>query len=250
MSAPASSPARDVLAGYRSMWDRKPVLRVVYDDLFRRIAEACGPGTTLEIGGGSGNLAERLPDVVASDIQYAPWLNLVADAQRLPFADGTLGNIVMLDVLHHLEYPLTFLAEAERVLRPGGRVVMIEPAITPGSTLFYRFVHQEPVDMRQDPLAIGAVRPDRDPYDSNQAIPTLIATRHRDRFHRELPRLRIADVRWFSFAVYPLSGGFKPWSLVNAAAARIGLAIERYFEPVLGRVLGFRMMLVIEKRAG
>ncbi len=248
MSVPVPVAAPGALAGYRAMWDRKPVLRLVYDDLFRRIAEACGPGTTLEIGGGSGNLAERLPDVIASDIQYAPWLNLVADAQRLPFADGTLGNIVMLDVLHHLEYPLGFLAEAERVLRPGGRVVMIEPAITPGSSLFYRFVHQEPVDMSQDPLATGAARPDRDPYESNQAIPTLIATRHRDRFHGALPGMRIADVRWFSFAVYPLSGGFKPWSLVNAAVARVGLRLERFLEPLLGRAMGFRMMLVVEKR--
>lgn len=250
MSAPAPSADGEVLVGYRSMWDRKPVLRVVYDDLFRRIAEACGPGTTLEIGGGSGNLAERLPDVVASDIQYAPWLNLVADAQRLPFAAGTLGNIVMLDVLHHVEYPLHFLIEAERVLRPGGRVVMVEPAITPASTFFYRFIHQEAVDMRQDPLATGAPRPDRDPYESNQALPTLIATRHRERFHQTLPGLRIADVRWFSLAVYPLSGGFKPWSLVNATVARLGLRVERVLEPFLGRALGFRMMLVVEKRAG
>ena len=238
----------DPLAGYRSVWDRKPVLRVVYDDLFRRIAEACAPGVTLEIGGGSGNLKERLPEVVASDIQFAPWLDLVADAQRLPFPDGALSNMVMVDVLHHIEYPLVFFREAARALRPGGRIVMIEPAITPGSTLFYRFVHEEPVDMSADPLAVGAPRPDRNPYDSNQAIPTLIATSHRERFHQAMPDLKIADVKWFSFAVYPLSGGFKSWSLVNGAMAKLGLAIERRLEAALGRVVGFRMMLVIEKR--
>ncbi|HEX8168888.1 MAG TPA: class I SAM-dependent methyltransferase [Beijerinckiaceae bacterium] len=238
----------DPLAGYRSVWDRKPVLRVVYDDLFRRIAGACAPGLTLEIGGGSGNLKGRLPQVIASDIQFAPWLDLVADAQRLPFADGALSNMVMVDVLHHIEYPLAFFREAGRALRPGGRIVMIEPAITPGSTLFYRLVHEEPVDMSADPLAVGEPRPDRNPYESNQAIPTLIATRHRERFHEAMPGLRIADVRWFSFAVYPLSGGFKPWSLVNGAMAKLGLKLERWLEPALGRLAGFRMMLVIEKR--
>ena len=33
-------------------------------------------------------------------------VRFVADAQNLPFADGTLGNIVMVDVLHHIEYLL------------------------------------------------------------------------------------------------------------------------------------------------
>jgi SAM-dependent methyltransferase len=241
-------PNADPLAGYRSVWDRKPVLRVVYDDLFRRIAAACAPGVTLEIGGGSGNLKERLPQVIASDIQFAPWLDLVADAQRLPFPDGALSNMVMVDVLHHIEYPLKFFREAARALRPGGRIVMIEPAITPGSTLFYRLVHEELVDMSADPLAVGEPRPDRNPYDSNQAIPTLIATRHKERFHAAMPALRIADVRWFSFAVYPLSGGFKRWSLVNGAMARLGLKVERRLEAAFGRIAGFRMMLVIEKR--
>src|SRR5829696_3594560 len=235
----------DPLSGYRSVWDRKPVLRVVYDDLFRRIADACVPGVTLEIGGGSGHLKERLPEVIASDIQFAPWLDVVADAQRLPFPDGTLSNTVMVDVLHHIEYPLVFFREAERALRPGGRIVIIEPAITRGSTLFYRFVHEEPVDMSADPLVDGEPRPDRNPYDSNQAIPTLIATSHRERFHAAMPGLRIADLKWFSFAIYPLSGGLKSWSLVNGAMAKLGLAVERRLEPALGRIAGFRMMLVI-----
>lgn len=242
------APSADPLSGYRSVWERKPVLRVVYDDLFRRIAGACVPGVTLEIGGGSGNLKERLPQVLASDIQFAPWLDLVADAQRLPFPDGALSNMVMVDVLHHIEFPLVFFREAERALRPGGRIVMVEPAITPGSTLFYRLVHEEPVDMSADPLATGEPSPGRNPYDSNQAIPTLIATRHRERFHAAMPGLRIADVKWFSFAVYPLSGGFKPWSLLNPTTARLGLAAERPLERLLGRLAGFRMMLVIEKR--
>ena len=58
--------------------------------------------------------------VVATDIQFAPWLDCVADAQRLPLADATAANIVMIDVLHHLEFPVVFFREAARVLRPGG----------------------------------------------------------------------------------------------------------------------------------
>ncbi len=240
---PASGPLED----YRSVWDRKPVLRMIYDDFYDRIAAACRPGVTIEIGGGIGNLKRRLADVVATDIQSAPWLDCVADAQRLPFAERCASNIVMVDVLHHLEFPVVFFREAARVLRPGGRVLMVEPAITWGSTLFYRLFHHEPVRTSADVLLDGNPDPGRDPYDSNQAVPTLLATRERDRFHRMFPDLRIARTEWFSFAAYPLSGGFKPWSLVGEGLARRMLRIERRIEPVLGRFTAFRMMLVVEK---
>jgi SAM-dependent methyltransferase len=237
----------DPLARYRDVWHRKPVLRLIYDDFYQRIAAACRSGRTLEIGGGIGNLKARLADVVATDVQPAPWLDCVADAQRLPFAAGSAANIVMVDVLHHLEFPLTFFREAERVLAPGGRVIMVEPAITWGSTLFYRLIHHEPVRTSADPLMDGRPDPHRDPYDSNQAIPTLLATRDRARFHRLFPALRMMRVEWFSFLAYPLSGGFKPWSLLGEGGARRLLRLEQAIEPLLGRFAGFRLMLVIEK---
>src|ERR1700731_2796570 len=115
---------------YRTVWDDKPVLRTVYDEMYGRIVESCGAGPILEIGGGSGNLKKSVPHCISSDVQFSPTLDLVADAQRLPFRDASLGNIVMVDVLHHVEFPVRFLREAGRTLRPGGRLVMVEPAIT------------------------------------------------------------------------------------------------------------------------
>jgi SAM-dependent methyltransferase len=237
----------DPLADYREIWTRKPALRVIYNSFYDRIALACRPGLTIEIGGGIGNLKERLKDVVTTDIQVAPWLDCVADAQRLPFAAGKAANIVMVDVLHHLQSPLAFFREAARVLGEGGRVLMIEPAITWGSTLFYRALHHEPVRTSVDPLAEGSPLSKPDPYDANQAIPTLLATRDRARFHQRLPELRIRRVEWFAFAAYPLSGGFKRWSLIGPGAAGRLLDLERAIEPVLGRWMAFRMMLTVEK---
>lgn len=239
-----------ILDHYRSVWEQKAVLRAVYNDIFERLAARAVPGVTLEIGGGIGNLKERIPDLVSSDIQFAPWLDLVADAQKLPFADGALSNIVMLDVLHHIEFPVLLFREALRVLRPGGRIIMVEPAITPGSKLFYQMLHHEPVRMEVDPLLEGSPDQDRDPYDSNQAIPTLLATSHRDRFHAMFPGLMISEVQWFSLMAYPCSGGFKPWSLLTESMARAMLRIEKGVESSLGRHFGFRLLMVVEKTAG
>ena len=228
-------------------WERKPVLRAVYQDFYRRIAAACVPGVTLEIGGGIGNLKRHLPDVVASDIRFAPGLDCVVDAQLLPLAASAIANLVMVDVLHHLEDPLGFFHEAERALRPGGRIVMVEPAITPGSTLFYRLAHHEPVRTSVDPFDDRRPVGGRVPVDPNQAIPTLIATRHRARFHALLPALRIVRTDWFSLASYPLSGGFKPWVLIPAGLVRPLLQAERAVEGAVGRLAAFRLMLVVEK---
>jgi len=245
----AQSNPGDPLTNYADVWDRKPVLRAVYQDFYDRLAPECRPGTTIEIGGGIGNLKQRLGHVVATDVQFAPWLDCVADAQRLPFAAGAAANIVMVDVLHHLEFPTVFFREAARVLRPGGRVLMVEPAITYGSTLFYRLFHHEPVRTSAEALAEGTPDPRRDPYDSNQAIPTLLVTRERDRFQARFRDLRIVRVVWFGLAAYPLSGGFKPWSLLTAGMARQLLRFERTVEPLIGRLAAFRVMIVIEKKA-
>jgi hypothetical protein len=63
------------------------------------------------------------------------------------------------------------------------------------------------------------------------------------------PQFRIERVDWFSLVVYPLTGRFKPWSLISEAFARRVLQIERAIEPVVGKVAAFRMMLVVENAA-
>jgi SAM-dependent methyltransferase len=245
----AVAPVDPRTAENRFQWQRKPVLRAIYGDLYRRMAAHCAPGRTLEIGGGSGNFKEYATDVLASDIAFAPWLDLVADAQSLPVAARSLGNIVMFDVLHHLEFPRAFFAEAARVLRPGGRIVMVEPAITLASWPFYRFVHPEPVRMGEDPLREGRPSAGRDPFDANQAFPTLLATRHRQRFAALFPRLEFIRVDWLSLFAYPLSGGFRPWSAIPAGMVADVLRLESVLAPWLGRIMGFRLLLVIEVKS-
>lgn len=233
-------------AANRERWRGKPALRHIYQDLYRRMAASCRPGRTLEIGGGSGNLKEHLAGVISSDIGFAPWLDLVADAQRLPLAAASLANIVLFDVLHHIEFPRAFLAETARVLMPGGRLVMVEPAITPASWPFYRFAHPEPVRMGEDPLREGDPRRRRDAFEANQAFPTLLFGRHRRRFATLFPTLAIRRVEHLSLLAYPLSGGFQPWSAMPVRWVVPLLRLEDALAPWLGRLLAFRLFIVIE----
>ena len=94
----------------------------------------------LEIGcGEGGNLfrlhhhgtwvgVDRSPAKVAFAATQLPAVRFAAaDASRLPFGDGAFGAVWVRDLLHHVPAPAHALAEAVRVLAPGGRLTVLEP---------------------------------------------------------------------------------------------------------------------------
>src|SRR5437763_11302272 len=165
----------DALAEQETAWNRRPLLRRLYNEWFdliiARLASVEGP--TVELGSGFAPLKARLPDIVATDVEPTRWADEVADAHALPYADASLANIVAVDVVHHLADPPRFLDEARRTLRPGGRVVAIEPYTSPVSALAYRLFHHERTDLRVDPVGADP-RLATEAMEGNQALPTLL----------------------------------------------------------------------------
>ena len=234
---------------HRDVWTRKRALRELYRDYHRLLLESCPQGPILDLGGGTAHIKESRPDAISVDILKFPGIDVVADAHRLPFGDEFLSGIIMLDVLHHLERPIDFLKEAARVLRPGGRLAMIEPAMTTVARPFYDRFHEEPVDMTADPYALVTTDPDRDPFDANQAIPTLLfaEARARDKLQQTVPALKVRHIDWLSLFAYPMSGGFQPWSLIPGTMVKPMLALERRVPLALRKHLAFRMMIELER---
>ena len=236
---------------HRGVWEKKETIRLLYRDFHRRLLDSCPAGRVLDIGGGTAHIKDVRPDIVSTDILLFPGIDVVADAHQLPFPDESFMGVVMLDVLHHLERPIEFLEEASRVLKPGGRLAMIEPAMTTLARRFYDYFHAEPVDMDADPFADVAINPDRDPFDANQAIPTLLfaTSAARGRVEEVIPSLRVRSVKWLSLFAYPMSGGFQSWSLMPAALVGPLLAFEEKVPEAVRRQIAFRMMVVLERLA-
>jgi SAM-dependent methyltransferase len=54
------------------------------------------------------------------------WI-LCADGYQLPFASESFSTVLLIAVLEHTREPWRVLAETSRVLRPGGRAIMVVP---------------------------------------------------------------------------------------------------------------------------
>jgi SAM-dependent methyltransferase len=128
-----------LLPDYSRQAQRYDQTRSASPSVLRPLREALAgaPGRRLaDIGGGTGNYALALReegwDVVVVDRSTemlahaaAKGLETVeADAQRLPFGDESFDAATMISMLHHVEDREAALAEARRILRPGGRLVL------------------------------------------------------------------------------------------------------------------------------
>jgi SAM-dependent methyltransferase len=228
-------------------WDARPLLRRLYGAWFERAAAELSQveGPTIELGSGIGTFKEAYPFIVATDVEPTRWSDAVVDATRLPYEDGSVANLVLVDVFHHLGRPVAFLDEARRVLRAGGRVIIVDPYCSPLSTLAYTRLHHERTD-----LSAPAFDDDRtveaDPMSSNQARATLVFFRGKAEFDRRWPEFRVARRERFAFLAYPLSGGFSRRPLLPNALYPAIAVIERLLQP-LEPALAFRCLVVLER---
>jgi len=184
----------------------KPMLKSIYDEWYSALADglpAVG-GKILELGSGAGFCDRVLPEVITSDIFYCNDVRIVADAQRLPFGNGSLRAIVMTNVLHHMPNVHSFFAEATRCLRKGGKILMVEPWVTWWSSLVYKHLHHEPFDPEAREWSFPAAG---HLSSANSAIPWIVFVRDRSKFESQFPELSIEQIRPFLAFRYLLSGG-------------------------------------------
>ena len=231
----------------RAVIDGKPFLKAIYEDWYRSLASAVptGDAPILELGSGPGFLRERVARVIASDVQHVPEIAVVADATRLPFAAASLRGVVMTNVLHHLRDVRTFFADAARCVKPGGVLAMIEPWVTPWSSVIYRRLHSEPFD----PGARQWTLPPRGPLSgANGALPWIVFARDRATFERDVPQWRIDRITAHTPFRYLLSGGVSMRGLTPAGTVRMWRGIERLLSPFNARI-GMFATIVLTRSA-
>lgn len=117
------------------------------ESVLRRLFAEIRPATLLDIGTGTGRMLEVLGPFVgeALGIDVSPRMLALAranldraglrhcsvrraDMYRLPLADASFAAVTLHQVLHFADDPRRVLAEARRVLEPGGLLVVVDLA--------------------------------------------------------------------------------------------------------------------------
>jgi SAM-dependent methyltransferase len=229
----------ELLAAYERVWARKKILRQMYESWYKELASGLQPGTVVEIGAGTGNFKRWLEPRRCWTVDILPgkFVDVQADALRMPFTPGSVDNIVLIDALHHLARPFEFLQSAATILRPKGRLVMTEPFVSAWGWVVWKYLHHECVDFSftesQQPKAAWA---------GNAAIPGIVlAERNRPRVPFRV--LSISYCEWLSLL---LGGGFSYRQLLPSfILTRIRLLERcRLFR---NRFLSLRVITVLEK---
>ncbi len=223
------------------VWRKKRIIREIYLQWFSLIRRYLVQGTTVELGAGIGMGKDFIEKCIETDIVFLPWLDTVLDAHSLPFKAQSISNIICIDVLHHLRRPALFFLESERALREGGRLILLEPYVSPLSYMIYRIFHNEAICLNDDPLREEGVK-----IVDNQAVSNLIFFRYQKQFKIKFPKLKIIVKRIQDLFIYPLSGGFKGISFLCPPMLRHLKRIEDILHP-LRRILGFRVFIVLER---
>ena len=146
-------------------WDEAHALALPVEAIEQAVLTAAGPapGRLLDIGTGTGQLlallAPRLERGLGVDASRA-MLALArsrlakpelahcavrqADMYRLPLPNGGFDTAVLQMVLHYAEDPAAAVTEAARVLRPGGRLLVVDLLHHDRTELLDRLAHRWP----------------------------------------------------------------------------------------------------------
>ena len=145
--AERSEAASRYFASHAEVWDQIRSLHVAESDVERAIERSLGRkslGRLVDVGTGTGRMIElfagRASHAIGID-RSSEMLRLArvkleaagipsslrqGDMYALPLADGSADSVIIHQVLHYAHSPATAIAEAARVLAPGGILLVID----------------------------------------------------------------------------------------------------------------------------
>jgi len=120
------SQVRGIVGYFYEMYRREVIARVTGTPNRDILEVGCGEGMMFD----GTAIAPVQMDVSMRRVRFAREKGQAAicgDGYQIPFADGSFSVVLLIAMLEHTSEPWRVLAEARRVLKPGGRTIIVVP---------------------------------------------------------------------------------------------------------------------------
>lgn len=224
---------------------KKSFLNKIYVDFYRTFLKTKFPkGPIVEIGSGAGFIKDIIPHAITSDVIKGPDIDKVFFAHKMPSKDNSVSAFLMIDVLHHIKDSEKAFKEMLRCLKPGGKVVMIEPYNSLWGGLIYKYIHPEKKGF--NPKVGWKIKGRGRMSDSNPALPWIIFVRDRKLFEKKFPHLKIVRVLPHTPFRYLVSGGLTRLQFLPAIFYPLVFNLEKKLSH-LNKLIGMFVTIELEK---
>jgi len=240
---------QDLIDKNQEYWNRKPLLRTLYRDFYTLISTHLSKlpdRKIVELGSGLGNIHEVIPDCIRTDLFPNPWIDQIENAYKLSFADESVSDLILTDVFLNLKYPVTALTELSRVLRKGGKVILLEPFLAALGLIVYGALHDEPIAITKEIewFAPESWKPENIDFYAAQGNASRIFVGNK--FHSKLKNWKRIQTIRLSAIAYAASGGYSKPQLYPTALLPFIKKLEKVLDlfPIL---YGTRLLVILEK---
>lgn len=242
------------LALHHKILEKKRMLRDVFTEfhhLFNKLNHqffTTGHGLEVELGAGVSPIRDTYPDVLATDIVEASYLDKVINAEAMDLSDNSVKVIYGQNCFHHFPHPDRFFSELERILIPGGGVILLEPYYGPcASFLYKRLFRTEGFDKAYPHWKTPISGPMNG---ANQALSYIVFVRDRAVFESKHPSLKIVYTQCVgNYLKYLISGGLNFKQLLPDYMTGFINIVEKLLSP-FNRWLALHYVIVIKKVGG
>jgi len=221
------------------------------EDLYLEIVKRISPSAfILEVGAGAGTSTLFLPNhnILRTDLISANPVLVSENVNVLDlgFKSGEFDAVIAIDVIHHLSDPLRGLSQMCRVIKPNGKILLIEPYVSIFSFPIYKVFHQEKTSMflRQRDLLQSETK---EPSLGNQTIAQTV-------FKRKSLTTKLKDIlgpgaeisiTYRDFIGFFATGGINKPLRTSGSFIRLVLKLEKNIPQSILKLIASRMIIEI-----
>lgn len=207
----------------------------------------------LEFGAGAGATKLFFPaaNITLTDILDNDWLDVCGiDAENSPFPDSSFDYLLVNNVLHHLPHPMRFLREAQRILKPGGKLYIQEYHSSLLGRLILKLTNHESFDSSTNALETEtALSSESDPWDSNCDVARQLFD-SAARFEAAMPEFKVEVNRVVEALVFLNSGGVVvevPHISLGTRGLALLLKLDRLLNNLAPNIFGLQRQVLLRK---